>query len=67
MYFVLGMRGPQLPSNRWIGWDGGWEMRKGVAEEKKRISDEEKAAGEMAERVNRIETEEIEKEKKNTI
>lgn len=30
MYFVLIMRGPQLPADKWLGWEGGWEMRRNV-------------------------------------
>jgi len=33
--FILFLRGPHLPVKRWIGWQGGWELRKGVAEPKK--------------------------------
>ncbi|GAA5981706.1 hypothetical protein JCM11641_004221 [Rhodosporidiobolus odoratus] len=31
---VLFLRGPHCPTTRWVGWTGGWELRKKVAEKK---------------------------------
>lgn len=32
MLFVLLLRGPHCPNNKWFGWEGGFEARKKVAE-----------------------------------
>lgn len=32
---ILFIRGPHLATDRWVGWSGGWELRKMVAEEAK--------------------------------
>ncbi|BGP48575.1 hypothetical protein JCM10450v2_004451 [Rhodotorula kratochvilovae] len=42
---VLFLRGPHLPNKRWVGWAGGWELRKRVHER----AVAEKAAGVEAE------------------
>jgi hypothetical protein len=52
--FVLFCRGPHLPINRWIGWTGGWELRKGVAARKK--------ATKEAEELEIAKSDEVEKE-----
>ncbi|GAA5917654.1 hypothetical protein JCM6882_003423 [Rhodosporidiobolus microsporus] len=40
MLFILCLRGPHCPTKQWIGWAGGWELRKSVAERKKREAEE---------------------------
>ncbi|GAA6028418.1 hypothetical protein JCM8097_007021 [Rhodosporidiobolus ruineniae] len=41
MLFILFLRGPHCPTKQWIGWTGGWELRKAVAERKRREKEEE--------------------------
>ena len=32
---VLFSRGPHLPIDRWVGWTGGWELRRSVSDQTK--------------------------------
>lgn len=45
--FILMIRGPHCDRKTWIGWQGGWEPRKSVMEERLRkpLQAEEAAAG----------------------
>lgn len=29
---VLLLRGPHVPKGKWLGWEGGWELRKSVVD-----------------------------------
>ncbi|KPV74970.1 uncharacterized protein RHOBADRAFT_48544 [Rhodotorula graminis WP1] len=42
MLVVLSLRGPHLPDKRWVGWAGGWELRKAVHE--RQVAEKEEAA-----------------------
>ena len=44
---VLFLRGPHCPRYKWIGWEGGFELRKSVVDARKRAAaaEKEKAAG----------------------
>ncbi|KAM0756556.1 MFS general substrate transporter [Meredithblackwellia eburnea MCA 4105] len=44
---ILVSRGPHLPSNRWFGWAGGWELRKSFADRNLKL-EAEKAEREAA-------------------
>ncbi|GAA5839222.1 hypothetical protein JCM11251_006011 [Rhodosporidiobolus azoricus] len=43
MLFILFLRGPHCPTKQWVGWTGGWELRKSVAAQKEREAKEEVA------------------------
>ncbi|GAA5862705.1 hypothetical protein JCM8547_003518 [Rhodosporidiobolus lusitaniae] len=49
--FMLFLRSPHLPNKRWIGWSGGWELRKSVVEREKREKEEKEKEVAKAEEV----------------
>ncbi|KAM0756557.1 MFS general substrate transporter [Meredithblackwellia eburnea MCA 4105] len=48
MLMILLLRGPHLPIDRWVGWAGGWELRKAVADRKRAEKAEREKASEKA-------------------